>query len=185
MKKQPNFTPSEFFALRTPLLPFKEFLDWSIGREASAALADPEKLEQALAFDRARLRERLALIAKRPEVRDALFVASPNIIERFHLWTDDPDSERGRKVEQVLVRYFSRMTGRATPFGLFAGCSVGTIADKTRLLIEERATYRRHTRLDMDYVFALTTELARDPELRKLFTYYPNSSLYRAADRVR
>ena len=28
-------------------------------------------------------------------------------------------------------------------------------------------------------------DLARDPELRKLFTYYPTSSLYRAAGRVR
>ena len=185
MKNQLNFTPSEFFVFRTPLLPFQELLSWGEGLEAPAAPNEGSELEQALARDRARLRERLNIIAKRPEVRDALFVASPNIIERFHLWTDDPDSERGRKVEHVLVRYFSRMTGRATPFGLFAGCSVGTIGDQTRLVIEERARYQRHTRLDMDYLFALTTDLARDPELRKLFVYYPNSSLYRAADRVR
>lgn len=185
MKDQLTFKPSDFFAFRTPLLTFQELLSWGEGLEAPAALDDPAKLEQALARDRVRLRERLHTIAKRPEIRDALFVASPNIIERFHVWTEDPDSERGRKVEHVLVRYFSRMTGRATPFGLFAGCSVGTIGDQTRLVIEERSRYQRHTRLDMDYLFALTTDLARDPELRKLFTYYPNSSLYRAADRVR
>lgn len=177
--------PSEFFVFRTPLLPFQELLSWGEGLEAPTALEDPAELEQALARDRARLRERLSIIAKRPEVRDALFVASPNIIDRFHLWTEAPDSERGRKVEHVLVRYFSRMTGRATPFGLFAGCSLGTIGDQTRLLIEERSGYQRHTRLDMDYLLALTTDLSRNPEFIKLFTYYPNSSLYRAADRVR
>ncbi|MGI9166898.1 MAG: lantibiotic dehydratase [Pyrinomonadaceae bacterium] len=180
-----TFKPSDFFAFRTPLLTFQELLSWGEGLEAPAALDDPAKLEQALARDRERLRERLHIVAKRPEIRDALFVASPNIIERFNLWTEDPDSERGRKVEHVLVRYFSRMTGRATPFGLFAGCSVGTISDHTLLLIEERGRYQRHTRLDMDYLFALATDLARDQELRKLFTYRPNSSLYRAADRVR
>ena len=131
------------------------------------------------------LRERLATIATRPEVRDAIFIASPNIIERFHLWTDEPTSERGRKVEHVLVRYFTRMTGRATPFGLFAGCSVGKIGDQTRLKIQERANYQRHTRLDMDYLFGLTDALAREPELRSLFLYQPNSSLYRAAGRLR
>jgi len=37
----------------------------------------------------------------------------------------------------------------------------------------------------MDYLFALTEELQRDPALRKTFIYRPNSSLYRAAGRVR
>ena len=31
-----EFVPSGFFALRTPLLPFDEFLDWSEGLEAEA-----------------------------------------------------------------------------------------------------------------------------------------------------
>ncbi len=35
----------------------------------------------------------------------------------------------------ALVRYFLRMAGRATPFGLFAGCTVGTIDGETRLAI--------------------------------------------------
>jgi thiopeptide-type bacteriocin biosynthesis protein len=185
MKPSPEFGPAPFFVFRTPLLPFEEFVRWSDGLEAPSALDDPAPLEQALARDRARLREHLLNIAQRPAVRDALFVASPNIIERFHLWTDDPDSERGRKVEHVMVRYFSRMTGRATPFGLFAGVSVGTIGQQTQLLIAGSEHYQRHTRLDMDYLFALTDALGREPELRKLFTYYPNSSLYRAAGRVR
>ena len=177
--------PAGFFVFRTPLLPFSEFLGWSEGLEAPATFDNPAQLEPALARDHARLRERLSTIAQCQVVRDALFVASPNIIERFHLWTDDPDSERGRKVEHVLVRYFSRMTGRATPFGLFAGVSVGTIGQQTQLSTAGREQYQRHTRLDMDYLFALTDALGRDPELRSLFTYHPNSSLYRAAGRVR
>lgn len=185
LKNHLTFKPSEFFVFRTPLLPFQELLSWGEGLEAPAAVDDPAKLEQALDRDRVRLRERLYIIAMRPEVRDALFVASPNIIERFHLWTNDPTCGHGRKVEHALVRYFSRMTGRATPFGLFAGCSVGKITDQTRLEIQERAGYQRRTRLDMDYLVRLTDALGREPELRSLFVYQPNSSLYRVAGGLR
>src|SRR5690242_5397970 len=121
----------------------------------------------------------------RSEVREAFFVASPNIIERLHLWIDDPDSERGRKIEHVLVRYISRMTGRATPFGLFAGISVGTTGGETRLLLAERERYQRHTRLDMDFLFKLTDAITRDPNLRKTLIFYPNKSLYRGGGRLR
>ena len=83
------------------------------------------------------------------------------------------------------MRYLARMAGRATPFGLFAGCSVGAIGAEARLEIAGRSQYRRHTRLDTDYLFALADALARDPALRPAFSYRPNSSLYRSAGRVR
>ncbi len=182
---QKEFAPSGFFALRTPLLPFDELTAWSEGLESPSALTDAARLEQAMAADRARLRWRLREIVARSEVRDALFVASPDLDESLEVWMREPDGERGQRIERALVRYFARMAGRATLFGLFAGSSVGVISDETRLVIEERTTYRRHTRLDMDYLFALTEDLRRDSSLRKVFTYRPNSSLYRAAGRVR
>src|ERR1043165_5432619 len=111
-KRQNEFAPASFFVFRTPLLPFSEFLGWSDDLSAPAALDEPARFEEAYARDCVTLRSRLHTIVTRREVRDALFVASPNVIERFHLWTADPETERGRKVEHVLVRYFSRMTGR-------------------------------------------------------------------------
>jgi hypothetical protein len=180
-----GFTPAGFFALRTPLLPFDELLAWGKDLQAPAALADPLRLEEALAADRARLRHRLRSVINRPEVREALFVASPDLDERLPVWLDEPDSKAGQKMERALVRYFARMAGRATPFGLFAGCSVGTLAATTRLALAERGRYRRHTRLDMDYVVALTAALAGDSVLRPALAFRPNTSLYRANGRVR
>src|SRR5262245_33105060 len=144
-----DFAPSGFFALRTPLLPFDELRAWGDGLEAASAGGDPARLETAYATDRACLRRRLRTAFLRPEVREALFVASPDLEGRFDLWLRGPDSEAGQKIERALVRYFARMAGRATPFGLFAGCSVGTVGGETRLAFTERARYRRHTRLDM------------------------------------
>jgi thiopeptide-type bacteriocin biosynthesis protein len=180
-----NFEPSGFFVLRTPLLSFDEFLSWSAGLEAPASLNNPTRFEQAIADDWRSLRARLTEIASRPEVREALFVASPHLEESLQIWAREPESERGKGIELAIARYFVRMAGRSTPFGLCAGCSVGTLGAQTQLVLQDRTRYQRHTRLDMDYLGALCTALARDLALRRVLSYRPNSSLYRAAGRVR
>jgi lantibiotic biosynthesis protein len=179
-----DFAPSGFFALRTPLLPFDDFLAWSEGLEAMAAVDDAALLERALAADRTLLRDRLRRIIARPLIRDALFIASPDLDESMDVWIRDPESERGQRIERAIVRYFSRMAGRPTPFGLFAGSSVGRIGGETRLVLDGREKYERHSRFDMDYLFGLVEALGKDVSLRGVFRFRPNSSLYRAAGRV-
>jgi thiopeptide-type bacteriocin biosynthesis protein len=180
-----DFIPSGFFALRTPLLSFDELLAWSDGLEASSAGDDPARLEAACAADRARLLLHLRAIFNRREAREALFVASPSLEERLDPWLHDPESRDDPKTERALVRYFARMAGRATPFGLCAGCSVGTVDQETRLVLAEGTMYTRHSRLDMDYLVALTDELARQPHVRRGLSFGVNSSLYVAHDRLR
>jgi thiopeptide-type bacteriocin biosynthesis protein len=179
------FSPCGFFVLRTPLLPFDELLAWGEGLEAASVVEEPARLGAACAADRVRLRQRLRGVFSRPEVREALFLASPDLEERFALWLQEPEGEQGPKVERALVRYFARMAGRATPFGLFAGCSVGTVGAESRLALAGRPGYRRHTRLDMDYLVLLTDALARAPELRRGLTFGVNTSLYPARGRLR
>ncbi len=183
------FAPSGFFSFRTPLLPFDELEAFGEGLEAPAAVGDPERLEAALAADRERLRARLTALADRPEILEAVYLASPSLHESLALWRAQPDSKKGQRAERALVRYFYRMAARATPFGLFSGCSVGAVeaapGSPTRIAVGPRAGYERHTRLDMDYLFALCEDLGRDPAVRAALTYRPNSSLYRAAARLR
>jgi thiopeptide-type bacteriocin biosynthesis protein len=167
--EDPDFVPSGFFVLRTPLLAFDELVGWSEGAGA----------------DRATLRRRLASLVARPECREALFLASPSLEESLDHWLHDPESERGAKVEHSLVKYLSRMSGRATPYGTFAGCSTGTLGDATRLVLGETATCRRHTRLDGEYLSACAARLAADPAIRAALRYRPNDSLYRCAGQVR
>ncbi|WP_426749390.1 lantibiotic dehydratase [Myxococcus sp. Y35] len=171
------------FVLRTPLLSFDALESWSQGLTAPGA--GPETREAALESDqrllRARLRERL----EDPLIRESLFIASPPLIESMHYWLKDADSEQGKKVERTLVRYFARMAGRCTPFGLFAGLSVGRLGETTQLSLAPREHLRRHTRLDMDYVCALVEKVQREPGVRDALQYVPNSSLYSVAGRLR
>src|SRR6185436_3714251 len=177
--------PSGCFVLRTPLLPRDELERWSEGLAAPAAGDDPERLAAAIDADRAMLRERLVRIVARPEVREAIFVASPVLESSIDAWLRDPDSEAGQKTERSLVRYFSRMTVRPTPFGLFAGNTVGALGEVTHLELAPRDGYRRYTRIDGDYLSDLTDALTADREMRKRLVFRPNSSLCRVAGRLR
>jgi lantibiotic biosynthesis protein len=181
---EPEFSAAGFFVLRAPLLPLAEFVNWGNASTATATQTE-EELAQALNADRATLRERLRALVAQPEIRDALFVASPDLEEYLEHWLREPDSKRGARVEGALVRYFARMCSRSTPFGLFAATSLGQIGTETNLHVAPRQQCERHTRLDMDYLFALVNELVKDPALRRVLRYQPNSSLYYVADRVR
>jgi thiopeptide-type bacteriocin biosynthesis protein len=171
--------------VRTPLLPFDELLRWQEGLRAPAARGDHQRLAAALAHDRALLRGRLRQVLSRPEVREAVFVASPSLFEQLDLWQREPETKKGRAVESALVRYYLRMIGRATPFGLFAGWSLGATGAQTDLVLAPASAIRRHTRLDMDYVFMLVEALERDPAIRAALVYRPNSSLFGAAGQWR
>ena len=182
-----SYAPSGFFAFRTPLLPWEELEAWSEGLAAAAA-GDGE-LHDAVATDRERLRERLEELLGRPEIREAIYVASPTLWqEGVTTWRRSPDSKDGLRAERALVRYVARMASRPTPFGLFSASSLGRIGGDeaaTRIRLVGRSGYGRHTRLDMDYLFALVEDLERDENLVSRLRYRPSDSLYRAGGRLR
>jgi lantibiotic biosynthesis protein len=166
----PALRASGFFVLRAPLLPFDDFLAWSAEGEGESGAPRTERL-------RARLREALS----RPEVREAVWIASPELARTIPEWEADPEGRRGRKAEPALVRYFARMASRATPFGLFAGCATGAVDGEPRLELGPRGSYGRHTRLDMGYLAALAERLDTHPPLRDGLRYRANDSVHAVA----
>ena len=63
-------------------------------------------------------------MAERPEVREALHLASPGLMRR--LAAGSPDD----RVAASVTAYLVRMCTRATPFGLFAGCATGVVGGR-------------------------------------------------------
>lgn len=148
------------FVLRTPLLPLTALVEWGNAVD--------------LATSRRQLMQWLDLA----EVREALFIASPGLASAIDAWRAAPESPAGQRVESALVKYVARMTGRATPFGLFSGVSMGRLGAATRIQLAPRGEYRRRTRLDNDYLFGLAARLASDPAARAAMRYAPNTSIY-------
>ncbi len=176
--KSRPFEADAFFAWRTPLLPVDELVRWT---DTPRPLTD----DAALANERTRLRQWLLALVDRPEIKEALFLASPSLEESLAAWREAPTSERGIKVERSVIRYFSRMAVRPTPFGLFAGMSIGKPGATTQLTLGPRDTYRRHTRLDGDYLTAVTAAVVADRAMRGELLFRPTSSLYDAGGRKR
>lgn len=172
-----------YFVARTPLLTEEDRVAFSEGCTAQAHLASDD-LAGALDRDRALLRARLRRLVEQPTVREALAIASPSLARSLEAWTQEPTSAWGQKIEKALYRYFARMSGRATPFGLFSGLSIGSVGDTTCLQLGARTAYQRYTRLDSGYLFRITRTVAQDPEIRRTLVYRPNSSLHRQGDRL-
>ena len=173
------------FVLRTPRLP-RDVLDrWGSELELAAAGLDLARVTTALAHDRARLRLRLRELALGPEFREAVFIASPSLDAGIDAWLQHPEAKDNVKIERGIVRYLSRMASRPTPFGLFAGNTVGELGDETRFELAPRVAYKRYSRVDGDYLSRLCDALAVIPELRARLKHAPNSSLCTCAGKLR
>lgn len=168
--------PNGSFVLRTPLYSIDEAFAWSEGLEAVRSPAEPEALER----DRATLRARLRDFYRRPEVQEALYLASPKLARRSRAFLDGAGDA---KVERPLIRYFLRMCTRPTPFGTFAGSGVGRFGPATALVVAPVPQNARRTRLDHLYLTALAAGL--EDRFRRKLTYRVNSSLYETGGKIR
>jgi lantibiotic biosynthesis protein len=169
-----------FFLLRTPLLPATTLLRLLPDTTAPAAESNGGS-PCGSNITRERLRE----LVTRPEVREALYVATPSLERSLLLWLDKPDSEQGAKVERALLRYLTRMAFRPTPFGLFSGHSLGTVGRSTSLVLPPLADYRRHTMVDLGLVEEALAQLRSNRELRSHLKYRPNPTVFECGERAR
>lgn len=167
--KRGEFRHTGFFTLRTPLLPLEFLQAWSKMAEHDGA---DNHAFLAGAFDA-------------PDLRDALFVASPAIEEALQRDGTTTDPVKRRRLDAGLTKYLMRMAGRSTPFGLFAGVSLGTFGSRSELRLAPRSEYRRFTRIDMGYLASLVDRLTKEPAVRNAIHYRPNSTLYSIGGRAR
>jgi len=129
--------------------------------------------------------DRLRLLIAAPIVREALFLAMPELDAAIDDWLADTRTSRTRDVESMLVRHITRMAFRPTPFGLFSGCAAARIAETTSLRIGAPSECRRSSRLDMQYLRLVAEALEHDPHIRATLQFRPNSSLSIADDEAR
>ncbi|WP_440054565.1 lantibiotic dehydratase [Pseudoalteromonas sp. T1lg65] len=120
-----------------------------------------------------------------PGVMEAIYLASPSLLERIDLWRTKPDSKQGKKVASALLRYLIRMASRPTPFGLFSGIHKGEITEQNQLLCKSHLEDDRKTRLDMFLLSAIRSHIAQSCAKSAALKYIPNPSHYFIDDQCR
>jgi hypothetical protein len=112
MRQKQFYTPFQNFVFRTPLYSVNTFFQ------------EMEKLEKEENYWKQFLQT--------PLLQEAIFLASPVLYDEINKFLNghlvkEKDIE---KMKNAVLRYFSRMCSRCTPFGLFAGFSMGRFGEK-------------------------------------------------------
>jgi hypothetical protein len=165
--KTTSYQPFNTCVFRTPHISFQEF----------------EKTLTRLETDPVYWKDFL----KNSILQEAIFLASPVLydeIQKFLAGTLTVPKEVN-KLKMSVLRYYTRMSTRCTPFGLFAGFSLGQLGDVSDIELADSGKYSRYTRLDMNYLCNLAQDTDKLPEARQHLKYYPNSSLYPLGDKLR
>ncbi|MEA9413543.1 lantibiotic dehydratase [Flavobacterium sp. PL02] len=120
-----------------------------------------------------------------PLVREAIFIASPELVLALDKWKNDSSDYSNKKengLEITLLKYIARMSARCTPFGLFAGCTTGKIDSETNCILKSLASFNRFTQFDRQFWLAMLQEFGKRKEIRNHLKYYPNTSVYALGD---
>ena len=109
-KNNPYNILSEY-VLRTPLLPFSFFQE----------LTKSEHITDQALYDA--VNDKIIV--------EALYLASPSLYSEIQKWKKEEltDLKEIKRLKFSILKYLSRMASRCTPFGMFAGCSVGEIKE--------------------------------------------------------
>lgn len=167
MKKNKSYNYFDKYILRTPLLPLNFFLE----------LTDEIHISD----------KKLKEILKNEIVREAIYLASPILYDEIIKMCENQISsvKDAEKIKTSLLKYISRMCSRCTPFGLFAGCSVGQIGNSTNIILKDASKNFRHTRFDMNFLVALSQDLIKIGFIQEQLLFYPNSSIYNVGNSYR
>ncbi|WP_410673196.1 lantibiotic dehydratase [Amycolatopsis sp. cmx-4-68] len=126
--------------------------------------ADPAAVEQEG-------RAWLEKVWARPDVRDALALASPVLGTRLdQILADETASPTAKELRRAVVSvatYLLRWQRRATPFGLFAGVAAVGVGPATAAV---GTGHRAVARVDGEWLTTLIDRLERHPDLRPRLT---------------
>ncbi|ANF50069.1 hypothetical protein A0O34_05895 [Chryseobacterium glaciei] len=123
--------------------------------------------------------------------QEAVYLASPDLYNELRKWfsREKEYSEKEQyRLKKTLLKYFSRISSRCTPFGLFAGVSLGTFNKDISIFSEGKdvgVKMIRHTTLDMHFLVLLSQHFATIPEVKEKLLFFPSTSIYKVSNKLR
>lgn len=127
----------------------------------------------------------LRLIYSDPLLQHALHLASPVLYQQVLRLQNDELQNGKEDLLNTLYKYLIRMSTRCTPFGLFAGYSLGAITENTRIRFDGENSLHLHTKMDAEICWQLVNQILQSPRVISQLKFFPNSSLYQITDSYR
>ncbi|WP_292009070.1 lantibiotic dehydratase family protein [Chryseobacterium sp.] len=139
---------------------------------------------------------KLKEICTNPIFQEAVYLASPNLHDERAKWINSEkefSQKEYQKLKQTLLKYYSRISTRCTPFGLFSSVGLGNFnLDASNILNNGIKNHQpltdnllRDTKLDMYFLVSLTQYFVQQPEIRNKLLFFPNNSIYKVGSRIR
>ena len=154
------FQLSDYFLLRTPLLP-------------AAVAVDLLRIKEADDME-----EKLRHLFQGEQLKEALFLASPTFSVEVEKWLEYK-KESNPKMITSLLKYAIRMSTRSTPFGLFAGVSLGNvIASEKKVSLIRGNTHKTVLKLEASILTGIIAQLSKDKRIYSQLYYRINPTLY-------
>ena len=166
--------------LQCPLLAFDELIEWAA--PGWQMPPDDPKFEAAFEERRTVLRWRLREALRRPEVREGLFLVSPDFFETVDARAGTEPSS-AHATEAALAEQFIRLATMVTFKALELGPALGEIQAQARL--RPGMLSARHTRIDVKYLRRVARAAAALPSVQRQRRWFPSSSLYQTGANVR
>ena len=120
---------------------------------------------------------------------EALYLSTPILLKEYnkHLIKPLTNVKDLKKINVSLYKYKSRASNRCTPFGLFAGLSIGSWGDENDIVLDAnlKNTLNRKTRLDMNVLCNLAQLLSKQDFIKPHLKFYPNTSIYNIGSHYR
>lgn len=167
--------PYQFFEeyiVRTPLFSCKKFLG-----VYKAGISDEELKSK---------------FADHPVFLEALYLASPFLHDEIIKWLSAEkqlSQKEHQKLKHTLLKYYSRMSTRCTPFGLFSGVGLGEFHKNCEGREYEDNLYKdylvRDTKLDMYFLVSLAQHFVKKKEIRNKLLFFPNNTIYKVGTKIR
>ncbi len=175
--------PGDFFILRSPLFSYNHFSGIFQESELLDEFTDSNNKEARYNAEFLKITSAVEHEWQNPCVTEAVWLASPDLYDALTV-SSSSDVDRDRKILS-LYRYLARMSFRPTPFGLFAGLSVGHIESKSNLILDSWKNVRRHTRLDMACLFEVARNIVAETADKRFFAVTTNPTLIKVLDRYK
>lgn len=130
-------------------------------------------------------REKVLEVFENALVREAIYIASPELVSALDKWKKEAPSLSDKKensLEIALLKYVARMAARCTPFGMFAGCTTGKVGLETNSILKSPASFTRFTQFDRQFWLGMLQEFGKRKEVINQLKYYPNTTIYTLGD---